>query len=104
MLDFLIDDIFACRTCFLTNNRHPHENQMRPPSCRLVFYSCEADVMQTFHEQYPLTLLSAIKMMLSHYIIQNLVTILNIELEDASDTNKSASYLDLHLEIHNEGG
>ena len=98
MLEFLIDNtlaIFAGRV-FQQTVGIPIVANCAPLLADLLFYSCEADFIQGFLKKNDKKLVRSINFVDRIYPIE-------LEIKDTTDTDISASYLDLHFEIDSGG-
>jgi hypothetical protein len=117
MLDFLIDNIFVTfgRHVFQQTVGIPMGTNCAPLLADLFLYYYEADFMQELLRKKDKKL--AISFNSTFRYIDDVLSLNNskfgdyveriypieLEIKDTTDTVKSASYLDLHLEIDNEG-
>jgi hypothetical protein len=98
MLEFLIDNtlaIFAGRV-FQQTVGIPIVANCAPLLADLLFYSCEADFIQGFLKKNEKKLVRSFNFVDRIYPIE-------LEIKDTTDTDISASYLDLHFEIDSGG-
>ena len=117
MLDFLIDNIFVTfgGRVFQQTVGIPMGTNCAPLLADLFLYYYEADFMQELLRKKDKKL--AISFNSTFRYIDDVLSLINskfgdyvdriypieLEIKDTTDTVKSASYLDLHLEIDNEG-
>jgi hypothetical protein len=118
MLEFLIDNIFVifCGRIFQQTVGIPMGTNYPPLLADLFLYSYEADCMQgllkknekklarsfTFTFRYIEDVLSLNNSRLGYFVDR--IYPIEFEIKDTTDTDRSASHLDLHLEIDSEGG
>ena len=117
MLEFLIDNIFVIfgGRVFQRTVDIPMCTNCAPLLADLFLYSYEADFIQgllkknekklarsfNFTFRYIDDVLSLNNSMFSDFVDR--IYLIELEIKDTTDTDKSASYLDLHLEIDSEG-
>jgi hypothetical protein len=106
---------YAWWTCFSTDSRHTYGYKLAPLLADLFLYSYEADFIQGLLKKNEKKLARSFNFMFRY--IDGVLSLNNsrfgdfvdrinpieFEIKDTTDTDRSASYLDLHLEIDSEG-
>ena len=117
MLEFLIDNIFAVFSgrVFQQTVGIPMATNCAPLLADLFLYSIEADFIKGHLKKNEKKLVRSFNFMfryiddvrsLNNYRLGDFVDRIypiELEIKDTTDTDRSASYLDLHLEIDSEG-
>ena len=111
MLEFLIDNIFVMfgGHVFQQTVGMPMGTTCAPLLADLFLYSSETDFIQRFLKKNKKKLARSFNFMFRYMNNSRIgdfvdrIYPIELEIKDTTDTDRSASYLDLHLEIDSEG-
>ena len=115
MLEFLIDNIFVMFGGRVFQVGIPVGTNRGPLLADLFLYSYEADFIQGLLKKNEKKLARSFNFTFRYidYVLSlnnsrfgdfvDRIYPIDLEIKDTTDTDRSASYLDLHLEIHSEG-